>query len=58
MAELCLGAGDGAVELTFDADTMRVLSEQATAAISEMDALFEKEEAERAAAEPEPRETA
>lgn len=55
MPELFLGAG--AVELTFDADTMRVLTAQATAAIAEMDALFEKEEAEREAGEPESRET-
>jgi hypothetical protein len=51
MAQLCLGAVDGAFELCFDADTMRVLAEKATTAVAEMDALFEREEAERIAAE-------
>jgi hypothetical protein len=51
MARLCLGAGEGSFEGIFDAETLRVLVQQSTAAMVRMDELYEQEEAERVAAE-------
>ena len=51
MARLCLGYGEGSFEGVFDAETLRVLVKQTTAAMVRMDELYEQEEAERVAAE-------
>lgn len=44
--------GDNQFELNFEADALRALVTHSTAALAEMDAQFEQEEAEREAQEP------
>jgi hypothetical protein len=43
--------GDNQLELNFDAESLRALVTRSTAALAEMDAQFEQEEAEREAQE-------
>jgi len=43
--------GDNQLELAFDADALREMITRTTAALTEMDAQFEQEEAERVAQE-------
>ena len=50
-AHLTIGEGSTTCDMEFDADAMRSLADVASAAAAEMDALYEREEAEREAAE-------